>query len=72
MQQHFMDRTLTSPLNHSTHLLNFCQNGLKNDVWWPVSCGTVREAPGLLPQVLFGPWTVLGRGFVPPVTNIYS
>ena len=36
----------------------------------------MREAPeekaeGLLSQVHFVPWTVLGRDFVPPVTNIY-
>ena len=38
--------------------------------------GTVREAPGkkaegLLPQVHFVPWIVLGNDFIPPVVNIY-
>jgi hypothetical protein len=42
----------------------------------PVPWGTVREAPaqkaeGLLPQVHFVPWIVLGCDLVHPVTNIY-
>ena len=42
----------------------------------PVPWGTVREAPaqkaeGLLPQVHFVPWIVLGCDFRAPVTNTY-
>ena len=36
-------------------------------------CGEApgKKAEGLLPQVHFVPWIVLGCDFMPPVTNIY-
>lgn len=49
----------------------------KNDPWWTVLQGTVRQAPGkkaegLLPEVNFVSWIVTGDDFMSPATNIYT
>lgn len=61
---------------HGRQTSVWLEHGWKNDVWWTMPWGTMREAlgkkaEGLFCQVNFVPRIVLGYDFMSPVTYIY-
>jgi hypothetical protein len=45
---------------------------MMSNAWGTVGGAPGKKAEGLLPQVHFVPWIVLGHDFMPSVTNIYT